>query len=156
MPSFRKRITEVKAEQFNINNKSPFGMVFIPVSIVYSADETCYYIRDGNHRSTSWVAVNKSEDGKYETWPFNFWKIKGGKVVGIEDWMLEENDLYSRYIQAEGWEEGSLPYGYLESSGGGRIAVYYYDWLVNDGEKVIVVKPDVFKADYELSTEEGK
>jgi hypothetical protein len=145
---FRKKPVVVEAEQFTIGNHSIEGMIFVPVSIRYSRDEQLYYIVDGNHRPKNWVAVNKDEEGKYEVYPFAFYEIKSGKEVSIDDpeW---KSELYERYIQEEDWEEGSLPYGIVETLEGGMIA-HYGDWIIKGVKgELYPCKPDIFESTYE-------
>lgn len=70
------------------------------VTIQYDRAGKLYYVSDFQFfRPTTWLSVEKDADGKYATYPFAFYEIKGGR----EEQVPVDHELVRLYAECEGW-----------------------------------------------------
>lgn len=78
-------------------------------TIRYDRAGKLYYVdRLDFRRPTSWLSLEKGDDGKYTAYPFAFYEIKSGR----EERVSVDHELVRRYAECEGWPPiGSDEYG---------------------------------------------
>lgn len=144
------------------------GVVHRPPTILFSIDESYYYVTGSDQLSTMWLSVKKYTpdecaafksnglDGlmgfdhageKYgrHVLPFALYSVKSGEEKPVD----RASDLYLDFGSAEKWKSHPLGHAYIETPGG-RKSVKPGDWIAIGADGVMSsYMPEGFAATFE-------
>lgn len=181
MGKYRKKPLEVEAVQW-FPGKEVEGVRLAEAEIIYSADEECYYIRQGNQPARHWLgkrqldgpvpeALKKDrmigwmEFREWDRQPHRMNRTYHRKLLSFAFWSVDTGDRqpiatddprYLDYAATEKWEQRAE--AYVITIHEQQAWLDPADWVITelDGKHHYPCKPDVFEMTYEQIEDEGE
>jgi hypothetical protein len=117
-----------------------------PVEIVYSVDESRFFIKGANIGDDKPADRWLDTEGTGQIWMFTMWDVQEGNTEDIDP----KHKLYKRYAKQMGWKVPMLPVLVLGGKNDGDV-VQSGHWIVGtpDSSEVVVADDNDFHLYYE-------